>query len=472
MWEIISWFLAAVSVGLVVWLVVLLIKLKKVRFYLISRLDKKTEPGTQFAGWKDEGEMKDAFRRLESKYRFFFEESQTFNIIIGMDGKLLDLNRAFQNIFDREKDELIGKDILELAAPDQKEKFSAYLARHREDKYTSEKEVEFSGKQGARRILFGERHLTVVKDYIPVGILISGIDVTHLRRSEEQEGALKQKLALSGRMEMIGIMAGGIAHDLKNLFNPILSYPDSILEKLPPESPLRMPVMRIKDAAGQAAELVQNFLVLARRGRIDLQPVNINDIIRSYMRSMGFRTLKNRFPGVTIATRLSDELPPVMGMAPQLLCVIMNLVRNGCEAMEVGGELEISTYRHTFDSPHKGLQQIPRGEYAVIKVSDSGKGIKKEDLDRIFTPFTSEKEMGSSGSGLGLAVVTGVIEDLHGYLDVQSELGRGTDFYIYLRSVAQAPPVAHPAQTDQARPAGAAGERILILDNSEELDKT
>jgi len=460
MWEIISWALAAISIGLVCYLIVLLVKFKKIRFRLTSFTDKEAESRPRPPGSRTRQELEETLRGLEARSSFFFEESQTYNIVIGRDGRILDLNRAFLNIFDKEKKELIGRDLLELVAPDLREQCSAYISSHREDKYTSEQEVEFSGKQGVRRILFGERHLTVVQDYVPVGILISGIDVTPLRQVELQEGELKRQLALSARMETLGIMAGGIAHDLKNLFNPVLSYPDFILERLPPESPLAVPVTRIKDAASRAAELILNFLALARRGRLDLKPVDINGVVRSYIKSMGFRTLETRFPRVTVTLDLADELPPVMGLAPQFLSVIMNVVRNGCEAMESGGELRISTYSRTLDTPHKGRQQIPRGEYVVIEVSDSGRGIRPEDLSAIFTPFASGKKMGRSGSGLGLIVVSGVIDDLNGYLDVRSELGRGTEFYIYLTALSET-----VSSTDR----GLTGvERLLVVDNSEE----
>lgn len=460
MWEMISWSLAAVSGGLLISLVYLLAKLKKIRFRLISFTKKEEESGPHLTGPKKIQELEETIRGLEARFKFFFEESQSFNIVIGMDGRILDLNRAFLNIFEIEKEELIGRDLLELVAPEQKEECSSYISRHQEDRYTSNQEFEFLGKKVGRRILFGERHLTIVHDFVPVGILISGIDVTPLRRMELQEGELKQKLALSARMETLGIMAGGIAHDLKNLFNPVLSYPDIILQKLSPDNPMAAQVMRIKSAASRAAELILNFLSLARRGRLELQPVDVNDVVTAYHQSMGFKTMESRFPAVDISVHLSDDLPLVMGLAPQLLSAIMNLVRNGCEAMELGGELRISTYCRKLDSPHKGWQQIPRGEYVVIQISDSGKGIKTEDLRTIFTPFASGKKMGRSGSGLGLVVVSGVIDDMGGYIDLQSEPDRGTDFFIYL---------PYFSDKDNGPDRDLTGvERIMVVDDNED----
>ncbi|HDL65076.1 MAG TPA: PAS domain S-box protein, partial [Proteobacteria bacterium] len=445
---------------LVIWLVILLVKLKKIRFRLRSFTEKEPESNPSPDGPKTMQELEEALRGEKARSNFFFEESQSFNIIIGMDGRIIDLNRALLNIFGVEKEELVGRDVIELVAPDQREECASYIKRHQEDKYTSNQEFEFTGKQGVRRILFGEQHLTIVHDFVPSGILISGIDVTPLRQFELQEGELKQKLALSARMETLGIMAGGIAHDLKNLFNPVLAYPDIILRDLPPDSPMAVQVTRIKSAASRAAELILNFLSLARRGRLELQPININDVVTSYHESMGFKTMESRFPAVAITVHLSDTLPPVMGLAPQLLSVIMNLVRNGCEAIESEGELRVTTSCRKLDSPHKGWQQIPRGEYVVLQISDSGKGIKPEDIRAIFTPFASGKKMGKSGSGLGLVVVSGVIDDMGGYIDLRSELGRGTNFYIYLPTF---------SEKDSGLELDLTGvERIMVVDDNED----
>jgi CheY-like chemotaxis protein len=233
-------------------------------------------------------------------------------------------------------------------------------------------------------------------------------------------------------MENLGLMAGGVAHDLKNLFSPILAYPDFISEKLPPDSDLLHPLAMIKKSALRAAELIQNFLTMARRGKYQLEPMDINRVIEDYASSPDFQELTERYPRVKISLELTPSLPPARGLPSQFMNVIMNLVRNGCEATAEGGSLKISTRPEKLDFPLKGFQQIPRGEYVVIEVADEGKGIPADKLNSIFTPFISGKKMGRSGSGLGLAVVLGVVEDHQGYLDVASEVGRGTAFSIYL----------------------------------------
>lgn len=457
MWEIIALTLAGLALVLLAWLIALLIRLKKIQFRFRSLTKAESRENKSLQNLKI-GQLRERVHFLESGYRFFFEEAQSFNVQLDREGRIRDINHSFLNLFDREKAELEGVPLLDLVAPADRESLSSYLQEHQSDKYTSGREVEFSAQRGNRRILFGERHLTVVKDYVPAGIVLSGIDVTERRRVEADEKELKRKLALSARMEALGLMAGGIAHDLKNLFNPVLSYPDFIADKLPPGSELRGPVKRIKKAAAQASELVQNFLALARRGRLELQPLDLNEVVDSYIQSMGCKTLEDRFPRARLAVDLAEALPPVMGLAPQLNSVLMNLVKNGCEAMEGGGEVRVSTSARRLAEPHRGLQQIPRGDYVVLKVEDSGKGMSREEIKKLFTPFTSGKEMGTSGTGLGMVVVAGVIADHHGYIDVESEPGRGTAITVYLRSLGE-------RREERSRLSGK-GERILLVDDS------
>lgn len=458
MWEAISLILAGLALVLLFWLITLLIRLKKIRFRLRSLASEEIAQIHSVRSLKIE-ELRERVNRLESGYRFFFEEAQTYNILLDREGRIKDMNRAFLNLFEREKAELAGELLLDLVDETDQSGFTEYFQKHRQDSYTPEQEVEFSGPRGQRRLLFGEKHLTVVEDGIPVGILLSGIDITARRRVEAGEEELKKKLALSARMESLGIMAGGIAHDLKNLFNPVLSYPDFIADKLPPESDLREPLRRIKNAAAQAAELVQNFLALARRGRLELLPLDLNSLVRTYIQSMGCKTLEDRFPAARVTLDLADQLPLVKGLAPQLNSVLMNLVKNSCEAMKEGGEVRVSTHAATLDQPYRGLQQVPRGNYAILKIEDTGKGMGKEEIKRLFTPFISGKEMGSSGTGLGMVVVAGVIEDHQGYIDVKSEPGRGTAVMIYLRAIGK--------EGDRDVRTSRLGARILVVDDDE-----
>lgn len=390
--------------------------------------------GTKETGPAPSGPAEELKAR-KGKEDFFFERSQTYNIIIDPNGRILDLNQTFLNLVNRTKKELIGREPEELALSSHRERFKKYLARHLEDGLTSSLEISFPAGEYVRTILFGENHQVLKKEHLTAGVLLSGIDITPLHRLQQESSELRRKVAQSARMENLGLLAGGVAHDLKNLFSPILAYPDFIGEKLPAESDLRRPLAMIKKSALRASEVIQNFLTMARRGKYKLETMDVNQMLEDYSASPDFQELAERYPEVKITLELAPSLSLVRGLPSQLMNVVMNLVRNGCEATPAEGTLKISTRAEKLDFPRKGFQQIPRGEYVIIKVIDQGKGIDPENLKKIFTPFTSGKKMGRSGSGLGLAVVLGVVEDHQGHLDVSSEVGRGTTFSIYLPAV-------------------------------------
>lgn len=281
--------------------------------------------------------------------------------------------------------------------------------------------------------------------------------------ADEQRKDLQIKLERAERMESLGILAGGVAHDLNNMLGPMVGYPELILMKLPPDSPVRKQVERMGNAARDAAEVIQDLLTLARRGRYDMDSISLNDVVRGYLDSPGFARLCERHPAAAIETDLSPSLPAISGSPAHLSKVIMNLVTNAFEAMPRGGTLTIQTVTETLNRLYSGYTRITPGDYVVLKVRDTGVGIAPADLARIFEPYYSKKRMGISGSGLGLSVVYGVVKDHHGYYDILSEIGRGTEFILYF-------PVAEAPSTVVRTETGIAGgtERILVIDDSPE----
>jgi len=370
-------------------------------------------------------------KELEDKYRFFFEESQTLNLIIEKGGGIRETNRSFANLVDAERESVLGSNVLDYVDEGDREKFAGYIGRHLEGELTSRLEVNFIGKRGKRAVRFGEGHLNIVENHVPVGVLISGVDVTSLKDSERSQAELEKKLRQASRMESLGLLAGGVAHDLKNILNPLIGYPDFLLKQLPPDSPLRRPILKMKQSATRTSEMVQNFLALARRGRFEAGKVELNLMIESFLETIEFKELQIRYPDVKITLDLAHRLLPIEGSAAQLRQAFMNLVRNAFEAMPEGGKLTISTFPISLEYPRRGYQQIPRGNFNVITISDEGKGMTEEEMTAIFEPFQSGKTMDGSGSGLGMFVVTGVLEDHRAYLDLQSEKNRGSDFSIY-----------------------------------------
>ncbi len=253
----------------------------------------------------------------------------------------------------------------------------------------------------------------------------------------EREKANKEKMNLeislkrAEKMEAVGILAGSVAHDLNNILGGILNYPELLLLKLPEETPLRKPLLAIKQSGERAAAVVQDLLTLARRGIVAPQVVNLNQIISDFLNSPEFQYLAAEHPGITVETDLQQALFGMYGSAVHLSKMIMNLVGNAVESMPRGGRLKIVAKNVYLDSSEE-LYEVPEeGEYVSVRISDSGEGIAKSDLEKIFEPFYTSKVMGRSGTGLGLAIVWGTVKDHQGYVDVQSEPGQGTAFTLF-----------------------------------------
>lgn len=287
-------------------------------------------------------------------------------------------------------------------------------------------------------------------------------DLTDRNRAAELERSLLKKLEHAQRMEAIGTLAGGVAHDLNNMLGPLVGYPELMLMKLPDDSPLRKMVTTIASSAKQAADVVQDLLTLGRRGRYDMLPMNVNDTVRSYLESPNFQSLVQSRPDVRTRTHLQENLTEVSGSDSHLTKVIMNLVVNAFDAMPDEGELTIKTSQQYLTSLRSGFDKITHGDYVIISVCDTGMGIDESEVHRLFEPYYSTKTMGTSGTGLGLAVVYGVIKDHHGYYDVLSEVGRGTEFVLYLPACEVAVAPSPKKDTDYN-----GHEKVLVVDDLE-----
>ena len=256
------------------------------------------------------------------------------------------------------------------------------------------------------------------------------LETTERKQAEKALRESEEKLARSKKMESLGLLAGGVAHDLNNVLSGIVSYPELLLLQLPEDSPFRKSIEIIKKSGDRAVAIVQDLLTVAKRVATDKKPLNLNDLIGDYLNSPEFNILKQFHPLVKVKTNLDTELLSISGSHVHIRKVVMNLVSNASEAVEGSGNVTISTFNRYVDRPLKGYDDINIGEYAILSVSDDGSGIASDDLKKIFEPFYSKKVMGRSGTGLGLAVVWNVVQDHKGYIDLKSD-ENGTTFELY-----------------------------------------
>ncbi len=280
-------------------------------------------------------------------------------------------------------------------------------------------------------------------------------DITNQKR-------LEQELIQAQKMEVIGNLAAGVAHDLNNILSGLVSYPDLLLLEIAKDDPLYKKIQVIQKSGKKAAAIVQDLLTLARRGVTIDEICSINNIISDYFESAEFQLTKKNYPNILIRTDLHESLLNVKGSATHLSKVIMNILSNSLESMPAGGEITISTTNIYVDNFIAGYENIPKGEYVCTSITDNGVGIPQDDLHRIFEPFYSKKSMRQSGTGLGMTIIWATIKDHSGYIDIQSKEGQGTTFRVYLPITRESIP------TEQSRIViddYIGSESILIVDD-------
>lgn len=259
-------------------------------------------------------------------------------------------------------------------------------------------------------------------------------------KAEREKRLLEERLASSEKMEAIGRLAGGVAHDLNNVLNAIVAYPDLILMMLPEDSPTRQHVVTMQHSGLKAAAIVRDLLTLARRGVTVKEVTNVNDIVGEYLGSPECEKLRFHHPGVRITTDLQPDLWCVEGSPHHIGNSLMNLVSNAAEAISGPGAVAITTVNRSLSGPRKGADaELADGDYVVLEVADDGVGLSADDCKKIFEPFYTKKTMGRSGTGLGMSVVWGTVEDHHGKIDVQSIPGKGTTISLSFPRTLRAP---------------------------------
>ncbi|MHB1160497.1 MAG: ATP-binding protein [Chloroflexota bacterium] len=256
-------------------------------------------------------------------------------------------------------------------------------------------------------------------------VAIEGVarDVTERERMAE-------KILRAERLEMAGRVAGEVAHDFTNLLSPLVSYPQLIRRQLPTGHPAVKHCDALEKAARQMLTINEDLLTLGRRGRLSLEPVDLNRLVVQALQEMA-----EGMSGLEVATDLAPELPPIHGQPTQLLRVISNLLANARDAMEdmPTGQLAVATARVRVEEGLDRYRRVETGHCVRLTVGDTGCGMAPEILERIFDPFFSTKRADRGrGSGLGLSIVQAIVSDHRGYVDVESQLGVGTTFCVYL----------------------------------------
>ena len=379
--------------------------------------------------------------------------------IISLDtqGMIASWNEAAERMFGWDAEEVIGKPN-PIIAPEKRDEYQALHEQMRKKEYLPMLEVVRRKKDGSNITISLSAAILRNEDGTVSGSMAVIMDLTDLKKLEDQ-------LRQAQKMEAIGQLAGGVAHDFNNILSAIIGYGHLLLMKTRGDDPQKHTVEHILEAADRAACLTHSLLAFSRKQVMVLAPANLHEIIKKVqqflMRLIG--------EDVKLDTKCIGEPVFVLADSGQIEQLLMNLATNARDAMPKGGSLTIGietiqldeefTRTHGYGSP---------GVYAMIWVSDSGVGMDEKTREKIFDPFFTTKEEGK-GTGLGLAIVYGIVKQHNGYINVYSESGKGTTFKIYL-PVVKTPAGEKPAEAPSAYPAGGT-ETILVAEDDAALRK-
>jgi len=287
-------------------------------------------------------------------------------------------------------------------------------------------------------------------------------EIAEREHSEIERLQLQDQLKRAEKMETIGKLASGVAHDLNNILSGIVSYPEMLLLEIESDHPLRHPIEIIQKSGMTAAAVVQDLLSLSRQTVTAKKVMSLNALIKDFLQSPEYVNALSVNPRVKVSVQLDEDILNVTGSSVNLLKTLMNLVNNAMEACMVAGTVVIATGCKYLDKPINGYERIPEGEYVVLSISDTGTGIAEEDLQKIFEPFFSKKKLGRSGTGLGMTLICSTVRDHDGFIDVKSSEGSGTVFDLYL------PGTREPLSEAKAYPSISdcmGNERVLVIDD-------
>ncbi len=345
-------------------------------------------------------------------------------------GMIIGCNRSFEYFFGLRHEEIIGRSFEELVPAD-----LAALERNRDRQLLAEPglqiyEARISGTgPRSRQVVFHRAPFFDVDGRIN-GIIGVLLDITDVKEAEQARTTAERQLQKAKRMEAIGLMAGGVAHDLNNILSGIVSYPELLLMNLDADNELRGPLEEIRRSGQRAAAVVADLLTVARGVASTRKVHSLNSLVTEYLESPEFANLRRKYPEIRFDILLAPDSGNISCSAIHINKCLMNLVTNAVEAVGQRGRIVIATRRQDIDRETATELGIARDIYGVLEITDSGPGIAPNDREHIFEPFYSTKVMGKSGTGLGLTVVWNTVQDHDGAVRVASD-SDGTSFALY-----------------------------------------
>ena len=386
--------------------------------------------------------------KSERMLRAMFENANDGILIMDTDGIITDANKRACEIYGFTKEALIGTSIHLLETDANKSLWKQRIAKLLKGESLLFETTHYR-RDGSSVILEVSANAVKIEDGEVIQAFIR--DITEKKRIQEQ-------LLHSQKMESVVVLAGGLAHDFNNMLSVILGYTEMVLADDDLSFETRQKLARVEKSARSASQLVRKLLRFARREdkKSEPRPFNLNQIIQETLDLIS----RNLPPKVQVKTDLCQEIPVVRGDVSDIEQVIINLVLNAKDAMPEGGEILIKTEIEPIPEEIAQVEKLRMGKYVHLSVSDTGTGIPEDIITRIFEPFFTTKEKGA-GTGLGLAMVYGIVKDHMGHIYVESKEGLGTTFHVFLPLVTEEDASDRGDRSEKR----AGGENILVVDD-------
>lgn len=393
-------------------------------------------------------------------------------LVVDRSGRVIAWNRAMEFMTGIGKEDMLGKGDREYSLPfyGDRRPILIDLALSQDEEIA----VHYTAIQRKGDIIFGEAYApnlppgdvhisataSVLRD--SQGCVIAAIECI---RNNTERTRMEERLRRAEKMEFLGTMAGGVAHDLNNVLGVLVGYAEMMMLEIPEGNPLRRYAVNIHQSGVRGAAMIQDLLTLARRGVSVSEVFNLRDLASVYFNSPDFAGLRQDHPQVSFRTDISSDLMNVKGSPTHLSKALMNLVPNAAEAISGQGEVVVKMENCYLETPVKGYSEVKEGDYVALSVSDTGQGIAPGDLERIFEPFYTKKAMGKSGTGLGLAIVWSTVKDHGGYIEVTSQEGLGSVFSLYFPATREG--LAQNRGQMSLNQYMGSGETLLVVDDNE-----
>lgn len=406
-------------------------------------------------------------RDNELKYRELVENTSNLVLRLDHDFRITYANHTLKRLTGVAADLAIGMFLAEVMEEDDWQAIKAAADSWNKKKPSSTSfETRLHHLDGTFRYLL----MTINMHYDGKGSMLDmniiGHDITARYEFERKQREMEQQRQQSLKMELLGLMAGGVAHDLNNILSGIINYPELLLLRLPEDSPHRPALQAIKKSGERAAAVVADLLTVARESAAVHTVTDINRLVTDYTHSPEFQKLRQFHPGVRFDFLPQTDLWFCRCSPIHIEKAVMNLVINAFEATGDEGRVTFSTDNITPAQIATLVPELKAGRYLRLRVGDTGKGIDARDLDRIFEPFFSKKDLGRSGTGLGLTVAWNTVREHGGIITVDSG-PMGTAFSIYLPATGEE--LSEKLEKDELSELFGKGEHILIVDDEEQL---